>query len=90
VARETARHCRVPLTELRGPSRRRSIVHARNLAMWLARDLTHHSLARIGGYFGGRDHTTVLHGCRAAARLVRHDPSSAAAEGALRRKLTGI
>jgi chromosomal replication initiator protein len=87
VAHETARRCGVALSELRGMSRRRSVVAARNLAMWLARQLTGHSLARIGAYFGGRDHTTVLHGCRMATAAVREDPLLAATAAALRQRL---
>ena len=37
--------------------------------MWLARELTHHSLPEIGEAFGGRDHTTVLHACRTITDL---------------------
>lgn len=47
-----------------GPSRVRSLAAARQLAMYLARDLTRASLPQIGRFFGNRDHTTVLHACR--------------------------
>ena len=43
--------------------------------MYLARDLTRHSLEEIGGYFGGRDHTTVLHANRTVQSLRRNDPA---------------
>jgi chromosomal replication initiator protein len=41
--------------------------------MYLARSLTRHSLNEIGGYFGGRDHTTVLHANRAIEHLRKDD-----------------
>jgi chromosomal replication initiator protein len=69
----TARHFSIPVKELRGPSRRRAVVHARDVAMHLSRLLTGHSLEQIGRYFGGRDHTTVMHGCQKAAELAKTD-----------------
>jgi chromosomal replication initiator protein len=64
IAVATARHYSLTLPVLRGTSRRKSVAGARGVAMWLARQLTDASLERIGTYFGGRDHTTVLHACR--------------------------
>ncbi len=64
IGRTTARHFGTTLTEIRGPSRRKSLVLARSIAMYLARNLAGKSLAEIGKWFGGRDHTTVLHSCR--------------------------
>ena len=43
--------------------------------MYLARYLTGKSLKQIGGYFGGRDHSTVMHGCRKAESLLKTDPA---------------
>ena len=57
-------HFSVRLTDLQGRRRSRSIAFPRQVCMYLARDLTAHSLEEIGGHFGGRDHTTVLHACR--------------------------
>ncbi len=51
---------------MKGKSRERSVLYPRQAAMYLARTLTDHSLPEIGRWFGGRDHTTVLH---AVARL---------------------
>ena len=50
--------------ELLGRSRLRKCLVPRQAAMYLARELTRLSLPRIGAFFGGRDHTTVLHACR--------------------------
>lgn len=72
-----ARHFAVPAGELKGKSRRKTVADARGLAMYLARRLTGASYAQIGRYFGGRDHTTVLHACRKTAAAVADDPSFA-------------
>jgi len=54
----------ITVEDLVGPSRSRALVHARKIAMYLCRELTDLSLPRIGEKFGGRDHTTVMHGER--------------------------
>ena len=50
-----------------------SIARPRQVAMALAKELTNHSLPEIGDTFGGRDHTTVLHGCRRIQALRETD-----------------
>jgi chromosomal replication initiator protein len=54
----------VRLADLQGKRRHRSLAFPRQVCMYLARELTNLSLEEIGGYFGGRDHTTVLHAVR--------------------------
>ena len=46
--------------------------------MYLARNLTRHSLEEIGGHLGGRDHSTVLHACSKIAQLRQSDPETSA------------
>ncbi|MFI0432094.1 MAG: chromosomal replication initiator protein DnaA, partial [Candidatus Nanopelagicales bacterium] len=60
----TATYFGVTLDDLTGPSRTRTLVNARQVAMYLCRELTQMSLPRIGQIFGGRDHTTVMHADR--------------------------
>ena len=67
IRNAVARHCGMTVADLVGPSRRRHVVQARGLAMYLARRLTSESLLAIGAAFGSRDHTTVLHGIRVIA-----------------------
>ncbi len=55
----------VRLTDLQSRKRQRSIALPRQICMFLARRHTRHSLEEIGGYFGGRDHTTVMHAVKA-------------------------
>lgn len=59
--------------ELRSGSRKQSVVRARSLAMFLARQMTPLSLDKIGEYFGGRDHSTVLHAIRKTQSLLEED-----------------
>lgn len=61
--------------ELLGPSRRQSVVHARSIAIHMSRTLGQASLTRIGSYFGGRDHTTILHAFRKIEQLRQSDSS---------------
>ena len=64
----------VRLADLQSKKRSRSIAFPRQICMYLARNLTRHSLEEIGGYFGGRDHTTVLHANRTIEALCSTDP----------------
>ncbi|MBN1436739.1 MAG: chromosomal replication initiator protein DnaA [Sedimentisphaerales bacterium] len=66
-------HFNVRLSDLQGKKRSRSIAHPRQVCMYLARELTQHSLEEIGGHFGGRDHTTVLHAFRHIDKLCDTD-----------------
>ncbi|HKB04872.1 MAG TPA: helix-turn-helix domain-containing protein [Gemmataceae bacterium] len=63
---------RVPAKALRGRSRERHVVWPRQLAMYVARHAGY-SLPAIGAYFGGRDHTTVMHSCDKVARAAADD-----------------
>ena len=65
----------VTLGELTGHRRSQNIVYPRQVAMYLARELTDSSLPKIGKEFGGRDHTTVIHATSKIARLIREDRS---------------
>jgi chromosomal replication initiator protein len=62
----------VPVEKMKARGRASQIAHARQVAMYLARELTHLSLAQVGEHFGGRDHTTVLHAQRKIAGEVEH------------------
>lgn len=87
IAVATARHFSLRLAELRSSSRRRAVVTARDVAMYLARTLTGKSFEQIGAYFNGRDHSTVSYGCSKTADLVKSDPSLRSAVDQLRRQV---
>jgi len=70
IMSEAAHYFGVSLEELTGPSRSRALVAARQIAMYLCRELTDLSLPRIGQIFGGRDHTTVMHAERKVRALM--------------------
>jgi chromosomal replication initiator protein len=59
-----ASYYKIRMSELLSAKRNRSLARPRQLAMYLAKELTSHSLPEIGDAFGGRDHTTVLHACK--------------------------
>ncbi len=87
IALATARHFSLKLSDLRSPVRRRALVTARGVAVYLARHLTHESLEEIGHYFGGRDHTTVIHSCRKTEELRQTDPAIAEAIARVQKEL---
>jgi chromosomal replication initiator protein len=63
----------VSISDLESPSRKQPLARARQVAMYVCRELTDLSLPKIGSLFGGRDHTTVLHGVNNVARLMKED-----------------
>jgi chromosomal replication initiator protein len=64
IQKTVAEYFKIRVADLLSKRRSRSIARPRQIAMALAKELTTHSLPEIGDAFGGRDHTTVLHGCR--------------------------
>ncbi len=64
----------VKVSDLQSKRRAKSVSHPRQICMFLARELTTLSLEQIGGYFGGRDHTTVLHAHRNITKLLETEP----------------
>jgi chromosomal replication initiator protein len=89
VSAKVARRYRLSTADLQGRSRRRSVAIARSLAMYLCRQLTGSHLRQIGEYLGGRDHTTVLHGCQKIEQLLEHDAAIRAEVAELRSEMTG-
>jgi len=69
----TARHFQLKPAALTSKSRAARVNRARQIAMYIARDLTDASLPQIGEAFGGRSHTTVLHGCNKIADEMAFD-----------------
>lgn len=74
IQRRTAEFYKLELRDFHSPQRSRRVARPRQVAMYLARELTERSLPEIGRRFGGRDHTTVLHACRRIAALCEEDP----------------
>ena len=78
---------RVRITDVQSKRRQRSIAMPRQVCMYLARKLTRHSLEEIGGYFGGRDHTTVMHAIRIVELRMTKDPEFGATVNGFEEKL---
>ena len=72
-----------------GPKRVRTIARPRQIAMYLAKQLTPRSLPEIGRRFGGRDHTTIMHGVRKIEELMATDSQLNDDLQMLRRQLQG-
>ena len=74
IQQKVAEHFGVRTLDLKIKKRTKSVVRPRHVAMYLSRTLTDHSLPEIGDYFGGRDHSTVIHACRTVAKRITDDP----------------
>ena len=87
IQRKVAEHYNIRMSDLIGPKRVRSYARPRQVAMYLAKSLTARSLPEIGRRFGGRDHTTVIHGVRRIEELKSQDGQIAEDVEMLRRAL---
>jgi chromosomal replication initiator protein len=88
IQKAVADYYQLRLADLLSKRRTRSLARPRQVAMALAKELTEHSLPEIGDGFGGRDHTTVLHGCRVIRDLMQTDGKLREDWDKLVRKLT--
>ncbi|MCC6303988.1 MAG: chromosomal replication initiator protein DnaA [Rhodobacteraceae bacterium] len=87
IQKKVAEHYNVRFADLIGPRRVRTLARPRQVAMYLCKELTSRSLPEIGRRFGGRDHTTIMHGVRRVEELRRSDPQIAEDVEMLRRIL---
>ena len=87
IASLSARYFGLKVGELTSPTRRRAVVQARNVAIYLSRQLAGKSLEQLGKFFGNRDHTTILHGYRMIESRSRTDPEVRQALSELRKML---
>ncbi|MHC4938201.1 MAG: chromosomal replication initiator protein DnaA [Planctomycetota bacterium] len=78
----------ISVRDITGKRRHRHVARARHVCMFLARKMTSHSLEEIGGYIGGRDHTTVMHGFQRIRNDVQADPELAQLIDSLRNELS--
>ena len=82
------KHFDIRLADLQSKRRSQSITEPRQICMYLARNLTKHSLEEIGGHLGGRDHTTVMHACNKIAEAKDTDPKMNALLEELAKQIT--
>ncbi|MCV2866103.1 chromosomal replication initiator protein DnaA [Defluviimonas sp. WL0075] len=87
IQRKVAEHYNIRLSDMIGPKRVRTIARPRQIAMYLAKNMTTRSLPEIGRRFGGRDHTTIMHGVRKIEELKGSDNQLAEDLNLLRRLL---
>lgn len=73
ITKLVADHYDVEMNKIQGKTRKRSVVIARQLSMYLAKNLTNKSLKAIGANFGGRDHSTVIYSCQAVKNMLDTD-----------------
>lgn len=74
IQEEVARHFDLRVEEFKAKKRTKAVSHPRQIAMYIARELTDASLPKIGEEFGGRDHTTVMHACEKILTDKARDP----------------
>ena len=74
IQRKVAEYYTVRLSDLKARNRTKAIAFPRQVAMYLARQLTHAPLAEIGNAFGGKDHTTVIHAVDRIQTALQEDP----------------
>ena len=75
IQKTVADYYKIKVAEMFSPKRSRNVARPRQVAMSLAKELTQLSYPEIGGSFGGRDHSTVIHACRKIAELKNADPT---------------
>jgi chromosomal replication initiator protein len=87
IQRKVSEHFNIRLSDMIGPKRTRTIARPRQIAMYLSKQLTTRSLPEIGRRFGGRDHTTIMHGVRVIEEMRGADHQLAEDVELLRRLL---
>ncbi len=76
IQKRVADHFQLRHSDMQSKRRPNNIAIPRQIAMYLARTLTKHSLQEIGDAFGGRDHGTVIHACKAVDNMMEQDPTT--------------
>jgi chromosomal replication initiator protein len=89
IQRKVAEFYSIRMLDMTSARRARAIARPRQVAMFLAKQLTTRSLPEIGRKFGNRDHTTVMHACSRIAELSEADPAFGADVENLKRTLEG-
>jgi chromosomal replication initiator protein len=75
ILRVVADEFKLSYNDLKGKKRTKNIVFPRQIAMYIARDITEYSTTELGFEFGGRDHTTVMHACQKIEEQLKLDPN---------------
>jgi chromosomal replication initiator protein len=75
ILRVVADYFKLSYSDLKGKKRTKNIAFPRQIAMYIARDITEYSTTELGFEFGGRDHTTVMHACQKIEERLKLDPN---------------
>lgn len=73
IVEAVSKHYKIASDEIKGSSRKAPIVHARHVAVYITREITHDSWKHIGGLFGDRDHTSMMHGYQKISEMMNAD-----------------
>jgi chromosomal replication initiator protein len=87
IQKKVAEHYNIRLADMHSPRRVQHVAQARQIAMYLSKELTSKSFPEIGRKFGGRDHTTVMHAVRKVKEIMDTDPTMAEDVDLLRRMM---
>lgn len=88
IQKKVAEHYQIRHSDMTSKRRPANIAIPRQIAMYLSRQLTKHSLQEIGDAFGGRDHGTVIHACKAVDNMIEQDSATKGAIDFLRTQLS--
>jgi chromosomal replication initiator protein len=88
IQKVVAQHYRIPVDAMKSKVRTARLAFPRQVAIFMARELTNASLTQIGQRFGGRDHTTVIHACQKIKTMLEQDVSLKASVNQLRKELS--
>lgn len=75
IQKVVAEYFSLSYTDLKGKKRTKAVSFPRQIAMYIAREITEYSTTELGMEFGGRDHTTVMHGCQKIEERLKMEPS---------------
>ena len=75
IQKRVAEYFSIKMSDLKGRKRSKAVAYPRQIAMYLARELTDYSLPELGEFFGGRDHTTVLYACEKIQKELKNNKS---------------
>ena len=75
IKKSVCKHFNIKISDMDSSKRTKNLSYPRQIAMYICRDLTNLSFPKIGEYFGGRDHTTVLHACEKISEEIKSNDS---------------
>jgi chromosomal replication initiator protein len=80
----------IKVSEMKSKRRTKALVHPRQVAMFLCREITQQSYPEIARHFGGKDHTTIMHACRQIEKARENNPELQRTLEDLKRQITGL